>query len=149
MKRALKWVSLALLLGVLTGQLIQPDTHNPPVTPERSLLADHSLDPRVASILRRSCADCHSHETEWPWYSRISPVSWMVANHVVKGRAKLNFSDWSADTLDQMEEIYDSTAKNKMPMASYLVMHPKARLSRADRDILMAWADGKLQRASR
>jgi hypothetical protein len=68
----------------------------------------------------------------------------MVARHVVNGRAKLNFSDWSGPSPDQLEEIYDSIAKKKMPMASYVLMHPDARLSQADREILTAWADGKL-----
>jgi hypothetical protein len=144
MNRFAKYAAPALLLAVLTGQLIQPDTTNPPVSPNRTLWEDHHVDPRVAGILRRSCADCHSHETRWPWYSRISPISWMVARHVVKGRAKLNFSDWSGASEDQIEEIYDSTAKHKMPMSSYLLMHPQARLSKEDRDVLMAWADGKL-----
>jgi hypothetical protein len=67
---------------------------------------------------------------------------------VEQGRAKLNFDDWSpAAAADQLEEIYDSVAKKKMPLWSYLLMHPEARLSRADRDTLLAWADGKLDPA--
>ena len=62
-----------------------------------------------------------------------------------QGRAKLNFDDWSpAAAADQLQEIYDSIAKKKMPLASYLLMHPEARLSETERDLLLAWADGKL-----
>jgi hypothetical protein len=68
----------------------------------------------------------------------------MMARHVSKGRAKLNFSEWSTATPDQVEEIYDSIRKNKMPLASYTWMHPQARLSQDDRSILLDWADGKL-----
>jgi hypothetical protein len=149
MKRLIRSVTLLLLLGMAASQLIRPNTVNPPVDPTRSLWNDHRVDPRVADILRRACADCHSHETTWPWYSKISPVSWLVARHVIQGRAKLNFSEWSGATADQLEEIADSIDKQKMPMASYLLIHPKGRLSKEDREVLLAWADGKLQNASR
>jgi hypothetical protein len=68
---------------------------------------------------------------------------------VVQGRAKLNFSDWSAAAApDQLVEIADSIAKNHMPLPSYLWIHRSAGLSQADRDVLLAWADGKLEHAS-
>jgi hypothetical protein len=147
MKRRIRSAALVLFVGVGAAQLIQPNTMNPAVDPARSVWNDPSVNPRVSRILRRACADCHSHETEWPWYSKISPVSWFVARHVEDGRAKLNLSNWTPSQ-DQVEEIYDSVAKGKMPLAGYNVMHSGARLSQADRDILRAWADGNLADAS-
>jgi hypothetical protein len=147
--RYAKHAAVVLMLGGLAAQLIRPDTGNPPVNPVRSLWNDHGVDPRVADILRRACSDCHSHETKWPWYARISPLSWVMARHVEQGRAKLNFSDWSTASADQLEEIFDSIDKKKMPLPSYLLMHSDARLSQADREIVMAWADGKLPEGSR
>ena len=149
MKQHIRNISFALLSLFAAAQLIQPHTANPPVSPERSIWSDRTVDLRVRRILRRACADCHSHETAWPWYSRVSPVSWLLARHVVQGRTKLNFSDWSGASSDQLEEIYDSVAKGKMPLAGYLLMHPDARLSAADKQILTAWADGKLTAALR
>jgi hypothetical protein len=141
MKRRLKTALLSLILGLAAAQLIQPNTMNPPVDPARSVWNDHGVNPKVAAVLRRACADCHSHETEWPWYSKISPISWMVARHVADGRAKLNLSNWTPSQ-DQMEEILDSVEKTKMPLSSYYLMHPQARLSEADRAVLRAWVDG-------
>ena len=138
------WVAVVCLVA---AQLVRADTHNPPVDQTRSLWNDRSVDTRVAGILRRACADCHSHETEWPWYSKISPFSWMVQKHIKEGRAKLNFSDWSGSSPDQLEEIYASVSKGKMPIPGYLLMHPQARLTPADQNILQAWADGKLARS--
>jgi Haem-binding domain len=146
MKRRFRSTALVLMLGIAAAQLIQPNTVNPAVNPARTLWNDPRVAPRVADILRRACADCHSHETEWPWYSRISPVSWFVARHVSDGRAKLNLSNWSASQ-DELEEIYDSIAKNKMPLPGYSLVHPGARLSQADRDALKAWADGGIASA--
>ena len=145
MRRRLKAVALGLLIGLAAAQLIQPDIRTPPVDPARRLWNDQHLDSRVAGIVRRACANCHSYETHWPWYARISPISWWLARHVSQGRAKLNFDEWSSVAApDQLEEIYDSIAKKKMPLASYLLMHPEARLSPADLAILLAWTDGKL-----
>jgi hypothetical protein len=146
MKRHLRSAGLALLVGLAAAQLIRPDTTNPPVNPARSLWHDDRVDPRVAGVLRRACANCHSDETQWPWYSKISPVSWILARHVRKGRAKLNFSEWSGASPNQLEEIYDEIDKHDMPPADYSLMHPEARLTQADREILRAWADGKLAR---
>jgi Haem-binding domain len=141
MKRHIRSATITLILGLAAAQLIQPNTINPPVNPARSLWSDRRIDPRVADVLRRACADCHSHETEWPWYSRISPISWLVARHVSDGRAKLNLSNWTPSQ-DQMEEILDSVEKSKMPLSSYSLIHPQARLSQADRELLRAWVDG-------
>jgi hypothetical protein len=97
------------------------------------------VNPRVAGIMRRACGNCHSYETQWSWYARISHVSWFLAWHVTDGRAKLNFDEWpAAAAADQLEEIYDSIAKRKMPRASHLLMHPEARLFQADRDAVLA-----------
>jgi len=150
MNRRARIATLALLICIAGVQLVQPDTSNPPVDPARRLWNDYTLDPRVAEIMHRACANCHSYETKWPWYARISPVSWFLARHVSKGRDKLNFDDWSAAAVpDQLQEIYDSIAKKKMPLASYLLMHPEARLSQGDRDRLLAWADAKPEQSSR
>ena len=145
MTPALRFTAFAVLLGVVpAAQFIRPDFHNPPVDHARSIWNDSRVDPKVTAILRRACADCHSHETAWPWYSRVSPVSWMIDRHVRNGRSKLNFSDWSGPSPDQLEEIYGSVSKGKMPMSSYTLMHPEARLTPRDREILQEWADGKL-----
>jgi len=144
MKQDLRFFSVASLLCLTVAQVIRPSFDNPPVNPARSLWNDPGVDPRVANVLRRSCANCHSYETEWPWYSKISPVSWLIARHVKNGRAKLNFSEWSGATANQLEEIYDAIDKNEMPPADYSLMHPEARLSEADREVLKSWTEGKV-----
>jgi hypothetical protein len=147
MKLSLKTAALTAALTLMAAQMVRPDTHNPPVDPKKNFWNDRSVDPRVAGILKRACADCHSHETQWPWYVQISPMNWFMQRHVEQGRAKLNLSDWSGASQDQIEEIYDSVKKNKMPLSSYLLAHPKARLSQADRDLLEVWVDGKLAKS--
>jgi hypothetical protein len=148
MKPKVRLAGLVLFAGFIAAQFFQPSRHKPSTDPTRSIWWNQRVDPRVGDILRRSCANCDSDETEWPWYSKISPVSWWVARHVENGREKLNLSDWSTASQDEIEEIYDSVAKKKMPLASFCLMHPEARLSKADQDLLLAWTDGKLSQES-
>src|SRR5215213_10280083 len=94
-QKALKWVAIGLAALFAGLQFIRPARTNPPVDESRTITAQAHLAPEVASILDRSCNDCHSNQTRWPWYSNIAPVSWFVINHVNEGRAEMNFSDWA------------------------------------------------------
>lgn len=99
---------------------------------------------RVMAVLRQSCYDCHSNETVWPWYSRVAPMSWFVADHVHEGREHLNFSAWSrmnpGERAEAREEVWEEVAEGEMPLASYLWLHGDARLDEGDRAALRAWA---------
>lgn len=111
---------------------------NPPVQ------SDIGAPPEVDSILRRSCYDCHSHETKWPWYNRIAPASWLVAHDVKEGREHLNFSKWdsysSARKAKLIEEMWEEVEEGEMPLWFYVPLHPEAKISEEDRAILEAWA---------
>lgn len=137
-KRIAKWSGGTVVLALLALQLIPLNHTNPPI--EQEIAAA----PEVRGILRRSCYDCHSNETRWPWYSRIAPVSWLVARDVRKGREELNFSTWNRLTPQRqakaLRESWETVAEREMPPFIYLPPHPEARLSDADRSILRAWS---------
>lgn len=140
--------TLGLLFLALVGiQFMPVDRSNPPVT----LVVD--APPEVMSILRRSCFDCHSNETVWPWYSRVAPMSWKVVDHVHEGREHLNFSTWdqndAEDRAEIVEEIWEEVAKGAMPMPNYLRLHAEARLSEADLAALKAWTGGGTSHSSK
>ncbi len=132
--------SVVVGLGVvfLALQFVPVDRVNPPV----GLNVDAPGE--VEAVLRRSCYDCHSHETRWPWYSRVAPLSWWIAEHVEHGRGDLNFSQWPVfDFVEQgiaLEDIEQQILKGEMPLSSYLILHPEARLSDEDRQRLLDWA---------
>ena len=100
--------------------------------------------PEVRAVLRRACYDCHSNESVWPWYSRVAPVSWLVARDVREGRAEVNYSTWdvysSADQLKKLAKSRKEVDKGKMPLWFYLPIHPNARLSAQDVALLDSWA---------
>ncbi len=121
-------------------QLKTVDRTNPPV--EADLVAPAPIE----GLLRRACYDCHSHETRWPWYSRLAPVSWWLDAHVRKGRADLNFSQWPLfDTETQglfLRDIEKQLEDGTMPLRSYVLGHPSARLTAAEKTVLVEWARG-------
>lgn len=106
--------------------------------------SDLHVSPEVASMLKRSCMDCHSNQTAWPWYSYVAPMSWLVEKDVRQGRDHINFSEWDQYSFKQREKFLADVAsavKNRqMPLPQYTLIHPDARLSDADMDVLYAWA---------
>ena len=94
------------------------------------------------NILKRSCWDCHSNDTFWPWYANIAPFSWTISRHVKVGRHYVNFSIWNTYTPEQKDKkltaIYKSV-HTAMPLSSYTQIHKKAILTKQDRDMLRSW----------
>lgn len=103
---------------------------NPPIIREPSW--DSS---GTRALAKRACFDCHSHETTWPWYSRVAPMSWLVQHDVDKGRRELNFSDWQngARKEEHPDKISKEITEGEMPPAAYRLAHPEARLLDAEK----------------
>lgn len=131
MLRKLSIVAAVLVLMAGVAQFVQPDRSNPPVDPSATFEAVARPAPQVAGLVRRSCRDCHSDQTVWPWYSHVSPVSWMVASDVNRGRTKLNFSRWNIYgeemTQVKLRDACEQVKSGRMPLGHYLLMHPEAR----------------------
>ena len=139
--RVVLFASCALSLGI---QLIRPARTNPPTDPARTLKARLQLPEEVGRVLDRACRDCHSHETRWPWYSNVAPVSWLLVDHVNHGRRHVNFSDWAsysaAEADKRISEMCEQVREGEMPMTSYLWLHDEARLAKDDVDTICKWS---------
>lgn len=138
-----KIIWLALLGAVLAIQLIRPDMTNPPVDPAQDFRQVARAPAEVQHLLEVACYDCHSNESKYPWYSQVAPVSWWVVNHIQEGREALNFSTFGAlpakDRTEALEESAEKIQEGEMPLASYTWMHPEAKLSADQKDVLMQW----------
>lgn len=135
-KRLFKIAGLALLGIMAFGLLIQlipygKDYTNPTVAAEPVWDS-----PQSRALAQRACFDCHSNETVWPWYSRVAPMSWLVRRDVDEGREKLNFSEWGQGR-DERDEMAEVVQEGEMPMPIYLLMHPEAVLSNAEKQQLI------------
>jgi hypothetical protein len=137
--RVVKWAAIAFCVAFIAIQLVPVSRTNPPVQ------GDFRGSTEVVSVLRRACYDCHSNQTVWPWYSRVAPVSWVIAHDVNEGRAELNFSTWDQLSTEKqakaMKESWKEVAEGEMPTWYYVVLHPEARLSANDQSVLQAWSD--------
>lgn len=126
-----------ILIGM---QFIQPERTNPPSEPNASFEALAKPSPEAATGLKRACGDCHSHQTVWPWYSRIAPASWIIAQDVREGRAHLNLSNWNQPAAEAegeagrpgLREMCEEVQAGKMPPRSYRLLHPRARLTKPE-----------------
>ncbi|MFN8545828.1 MAG: heme-binding domain-containing protein [Candidatus Binatia bacterium] len=146
MRRAVPLAGV-LLLAVIVMQLVPVARTNPAV------VQDIAAPPDVQAVLRHACYDCHSHETVWPWYSRVAPVSWLITHDVNEGREELDFSTWSAYPPPKRGKKLDKAAKEvtegEMPPWYYRLLHPEARLSEAEAALIVQWLTaerGKLPR---
>ncbi|NAW51993.1 cytochrome C [Elizabethkingia argentiflava] len=135
-----------LLWSVLVFALIQliPVDRKPKPIDRKNNFADIQKTPiHIASILRKACYDCHSNETQYPWYAYVAPISWTVKDHVNEGRARLNYSEWYGYNEDQKKGILQksiSTLQQRtMPMAAYMIKHPEANLTLTDRNLLIQY----------
>ncbi len=136
-RRLLSRLALGLLVVLAVIQLVPVERSNPPVARTVEVPED------VGAIFRRACWDCHSNETVWPWYSRVAPVSWLVAHDVHEGREELNFTQWDyppPKRRKKLEEIDEVLGDAEMPLPIYLRVHPKAALSPAEIDLVQRWA---------
>jgi len=138
---------LAVLMGVLLSIQFVPygrDHTNPPV------IAEPAWDsPQTRALFFRACADCHSNETKWPWYSTIAPASWLITRDVTEGRATFNVSEWGRPD-NEGDDAAKTVQNGEMPPWFYLPLHPEASLSPAERQQLinglLATFGGNLER---
>jgi hypothetical protein len=129
--RKLRIAALLLVVAAAAAQLHRPERTNPPVDPGASFEAVVKPPAQAAAVLERSCRDCHSHRTEWPWYSSVAPMSWVVARDVNQGRAHLNLSRWNvySDEMSgvRINQMCEEVKTGEMPPKYYTPLHPEAR----------------------
>ena len=133
LRKLLKILLIVLVVGFLLIQIVPfGRAHQNP-----AVVSEPNWDsPQTRELAQRACFDCHSNESVWPWYSNVAPMSWLVQNHVNEGRGILNFSDLvNSGEVDELGEV---VREGEMPLASYLMLHPDAKLSDAERQALAA-----------
>ena len=150
LKKILKITIIVLALGFVAIQFIRPDFTNPPIVASETLAASTALPADVQMVISRSCNDCHSNQTTYPWYSKVTPFNWFLADHIEHGREELNFSKWNTYGNDKkvrkLEEICEVIERAEMPLPSYLWIHRDAVLSESDSRLLCDWTKAETGR---
>ncbi len=143
MKKSLKIIVIGVFAIFIIFQFIRPARNNPAVTKAETLESAVEVPENVEAILARSCVDCHTNKTNYPWYSNVTPFNWFLARHIDEGRRELNFSVWNTYEKRRknrkLEQICEQISDRKMPLPSYLWIHRNAELSDNDIKILCDW----------
>jgi hypothetical protein len=152
MKKIFRWVLIILVCAFVVIQFIRPARTNPAVNPQQTIEANLQVSPQVAAIFDRSCNDCHSNKTVWPWYTNVAPVSWLLTNHVNEGRHNMNLSEWGSYDKDKqsrrLRDMCEQVQDGEMPLSTYTPLHPSAKLSAEDVKTICDWGNSERQRLS-
>lgn len=140
------FVGVAAFLIVL--QIYQPDRSTPEVKPADDMLTILNPTAEIATTIRNACYDCHSFETQYPWYGYVPPISWWTQGHIDHARGELNFNQWATYSSRKKERKLEESAelieKKEMPLPKYTWMHSEARLSAEERSALISWFESQL-----
>lgn len=132
-------ICLAAVLGGMQLVPLEFPRDNPPAT------APLQGPPEVVAVVQRSCQDCHSNATRWPWYAWVAPASWIVTEDVAAARARLNFSAWEGlregVKRRNARKVVEEVAAGEMPLRSYLWLHPETSIRPEDLKTLITWRD--------
>ena len=135
MRRRLKQAAVVFVVIFAAAQLVRPERTNPATDASHTIQAHVGTANGLVAILDRSCRDCHSNATVWPWYTQIAPASWLMAYGVKKGRKAVNFSEWAAYSPEQQRLLLavscDDATSGKMP-GPYTLVRSETRLSAED-----------------
>ena len=144
MKKAVKVLGVIIIAGLVVIQFFGIDKTNPPVVQGETLESAVSVSPDASQIMVRSCNDCHTNTTIYPWYTYVQPVGWFMKNHIDDGRRKLNFSVFNTypakKKAKKLDEICEQVESKEMPLPSYLWIHRSAVLSESEAKALCDWA---------
>ena len=140
-----KKILLSLLFILVLIQFFRPARNISADVQHTDISMVFSVPSRVQQILKRSCYDCHSNNTVYPWYMNIQPVAWYLAHHIKEGKHELNFSEFGTYTpkkqLHKLQEVAKEVKEGEMPLESYTILHHEAKLSQEEQAILVSWAD--------
>jgi len=141
----IKKIALLLLALIVAAQFIRPAKNVVAAAGPNDISTKHPVPANVAALLKRACYDCHSNNTRYPWYAEVQPAGWWLAEHVKDGKRHLNFSEFAAYPAKRAKtkagEIIDEVEQQKMPLKSYSLMHPAARLTPEETKLIIAWAE--------
>ena len=144
-KKILKILAIVIVVAFIVLQFFRIDKSVPSINPSETLESAVSVPPDVSLILGRSCNDCHSYSTIYPWYSNVQPVAWILKNHIDDGRRKLNLSIFNTYTnkkkAKKLEEICEQVESKEMPLPSYLWIHWDSTLKDTEARALCDWAN--------
>jgi len=153
MNKKFRIIGLGLITFLIVIQFFHPEKNNSEVDAAGDLIQVASPPDQIAILLKHACYDCHSNQTVYPWYGRVSPVSWFMQRHIRKGRDKMNLSEYGtgekSEGIGLLVKICEVMDDGTMPLKSYQSLHKESRLTQEERSLICNWADNEAMRMIR
>ena len=131
--KSLKFIGIVILVVLVGIQFFPIRTNQSTEVPTTDFVVSNHAPENIENILHTSCYNCHSNNTNYPWYSHVQPVGWFLQSHINKGKKELNFSEFGSYTVrkqkSKLKSIVNQVEKGEMPLSSYTLIHRDARLS--------------------
>ncbi|GGW49041.1 heme-binding domain-containing protein [Arenibacter certesii] len=143
--KIVKVIALVLLVGFVGIQFIPTERNQNDTVPKTDFMLVHNVPEKIQQKLQVSCYDCHSNNTQYPWYNKIQPAAWFLEDHIKEGKAELNFNEW--DSLSnrrkksKLRSIIKQIESDEMPLYSYTLIHKDASFSEAEKQELIRWIE--------
>jgi|SRR5210317_428086 hypothetical protein len=139
--KIVKIIALILLVGFVGIQFVPTDLNQSDTVPKTDFLLVNNTQENISALLQESCYDCHSNNTEYPWYNKVQPAAWYLEDHIQEGKDELNFNEW-AEYSDRrknskLRSIISQIEEDKMPLDSYTLIHKDAILSDEDKRVII------------
>lgn len=141
--KPIKKIALVLVIVFVAIQFIQPAHNKSGQVLPTDFIKLYVVPNDVQNILQNACYDCHSNNTNYPWYSNIQPIAWLMKSHIDSGKVKLNFSEFgsysSRRQISKLKGIANQIKDDEMPISSYKAMHTKANLTKEEKSLIIQW----------
>ena len=143
--KILKIILLILLVLFVGIQFVPTKRNQTGMIPITDFMKVYDVPTEVSTILKTSCYDCHSNNTQYPWYNKVQPVAWFLESHIQDGKSELNFNEWknysNRRKKSKLKSISSQIRKDKMPLSSYTFIHGDAKLSESKKELIIKWID--------
>ena len=141
--KVVKIIAIVLLVAFAGIQFVPADRNQSEVVPKADFMLVNDVPSDIKNKLQVSCYDCHSNNTNYPWYNKVQPVAWFLEEHIKEGKAELNFNEWDALSsrrkVSKLRSIIKQIESGKMPLDSYTLIHKEAKFSEAEATEIINW----------
>lgn len=145
-----KVIVLIVIGTLIIIQFFPTYTNESNEMPATDLIQSHEPPSQVSTLLHNACYDCHSNNTDYPWYNQVQPYAWMLEGHIKKGKADLNFNEFDtyskAKQRKKLKQMYQSLQENTMPLGGYKILHAEGRLTKNERKQIKDWIEKELRK---
>tara|TARA_R110000851_G_scaffold179940_1_gene327072 strand:+ start:20410 stop:20862 length:453 start_codon:yes stop_codon:yes gene_type:complete len=141
--KIVKIIAIVLLVVFVGIQFIPSSGNQSDSVPETDFMLVNNVPKNIQNKLQVSCYDCHSNNTQYPWYNKVQPVAWFLEDHIKEGKAELNFNEWDSLSTrrktSKLRSIIKQIENGEMPLDSYTFIHRDAKFSEAEAEEIINW----------